>query len=273
MKDLLSISSIPIEASIEASKAIMKIYEGEFERIEKKDGSPVTIADFTSSEILRDHLKQTSLPITGEEREKAPFEIRKDWSRSWCIDPLDGTKEFIKRNGEFVINIALLEGQKTILGLIASPVNEKIILGGPEFGAYEFSFIEARNPEKWKKLEALKPITDPITVISSRSHYTGDILSLIHNIEEKYNKFESIKMGSALKFFYLVNGKADIYPRFAPTMEWDIAAGQAIFEAIGGEIINIKTGKPLEYNKENLMNPYFIAYNKYVPKNIVFSED
>jgi 3'(2'), 5'-bisphosphate nucleotidase len=273
MEKLISISKIPIEAAIEASKAIMKIYQGEFERVEKEDGSPVTIADLTSSKILREYLKQTDLPITGEEQEKAPYESRKTWDKSWCIDPLDGTKEFIKRNGEFVINIALLKEQKSIFGIIASPVQERIILGGPELGAYEFSFDDANNPEKWKNLQGLKPITDPITVISSRSHYTGDILSLIHSIEENYNKFESIKMGSALKFFHLVNGEADVYPRFAPTMEWDIAAGQAIFEALGGEIINIKTGQPLIYNKENLLNPYFIAYNKHVPKNIVFSED
>ncbi len=273
MENLISISKIPVEAAIEASKAIMKIYQGEFERVEKEDGSPVTIADLTSSKILREHLNKTHLPITGEEQEKAPFESRKMWDKSWCIDPLDGTKEFIKRNGEFVINIALLEGQVSTFGLIASPVQRRIILGGPKFGAYEFSFDEAEKYEKWKKLDSLKPIADPITVISSRSHYTGDILSLIHSIEENYNKFESIKMGSALKFFHLVNGKADVYPRFAPTMEWDIAAGQAIFEAIGGEIINIKTGESLRYNKENLLNPFFIAYNKHVPKTIVFSED
>lgn len=273
MKEVLSISSIPIRAAIEASRAIMEIYEGEFERVEKKDGSPVTIADITSSEILREHLKETSIPITGEERKKAPFDVRKVWTKSWCIDPLDGTKEFIKRNGEFVINIALLQGNKASFGLIASPVQQKIILGGPQFGAYAFSFVDAEHPDKWEKLEALQPIQDPITVISSRSHYTGDILSLIHSIEENYNKFESIKMGSALKFFHLVTGKADVYPRFAPTMEWDIAAGQAVFEAIGGEIIDIQTGKPLEYNKKNLMNPFFIAYNKHVPKTIVFSEN
>lgn len=271
MNELFSISTIPVQAAIEASHAILEIYKDEFKRIEKEDGSPVTIADFTSSNILREHLKETNIPVTGEEREKAPFDIRKNWKKSWCIDPLDGTKEFIKKNDEFVINIALIEGQKAIFGLIASPVQKKIILGGPNYGAYSFSFEDANYPDKWRKLKPLQPIVKPITIISSRSNYTGDILSLIHRIEENYTTFKSIKMGSALKFFHLVNGKADVYPRFAPTMEWDIAAGQAIFEAIGGQIINIANGEPLHYNKSNLKNPYFIAYNKHVPKNIVFS--
>lgn len=273
MEQLTAIAHIPIKASILASQAIMDIYKGDFKRIEKADGSPVTIADFTSSEILREQLRKTNLPITGEEKEKAPYEVRKTWKQCWCIDPLDGTKEFIKKNGEFVINISLIEDHKAIFGLIASPVQEKLIFGGPTFGAFTCSFQNAEHPDKWEKLPSLKDVELPLTVISSRSHYTGDILSLIHRIEENYNKFESIKMGSALKFFHLVNGKADVYPRFAPTMEWDIAAGQAIFEAVGGEILDIKTGSPLRYNKENLMNPYFIAYNKFVPKKIILDSD
>lgn len=270
---LIEISKLPIQASIHASRAIMDIYKGDFKRIEKADGSPVTIADFTSSEILREQLRKTNLPITGEEKEKAPYEERKTWKQCWCIDPLDGTKEFIKKNGEFVINISLIEDHKATFGLIASPVQERIIFGGPAFGAFTCNFQNAENPDNWEKLSSLKNVELPLTVISSRSHYTGDILSLIHRIEENYNKFESIKMGSALKFFHLVNGAADVYPRFAPTMEWDIAAGQAIFEAVGGEILDIKTGLPLRYNKEDLMNPYFIAYNKYVPKKVILDSE
>lgn len=264
-----SLVQIALKAAIEASQKIMEIYQGDFERIEKEDGSPVTKADFASSTILREYLKTTGLPITGEEREKAPFAERQKWTKSWCIDPLDGTKEFIKKNGEFVVNISLIENHSAIFGLIASPVQEKIIFGGPEMGAFACSFDEALEQHKWKRIGPLQEIQLPLTVISSRSHYTGDILTLIHRIEDHYSKFESIKMGSALKFFHLVNGKADVYPRFAPTMEWDISAGQAIFEAVGGAIIDINTGKSLTYNKENLLNPYFIAYNKYVPHRII----
>ena len=267
---LFEFAKSPLEAAIEASSAIMEIYETNFERIEKSDGSPVTKADLTSSKILHKHLRQTDIPITGEEQEKAPFEERQKWKKSWCIDPLDGTKEFIKKNGEFVINIALIEDQKATFGIIASPVNSSIILGGPDYGAYMLHFKDIDQPSQWKKLNPISPIADPITIISSRSHYTGDILPLIHRIEDQFSKFESIKMGSALKFFHLVQGQADVYPRFAPTMEWDIAAGHAIFEAVGGKIIDLNTGKTMRYNKENLTNPYFIAYNEHIPKEVIY---
>jgi 3'(2'), 5'-bisphosphate nucleotidase len=264
-KSIREISERPISAAIAASKAVMDIYSQDFERIEKEDGSPLTVADLESSRIIREHLEKTNIPITGEEVLKEPYSKRKDWHQSWCIDPLDGTKEFIKKNGEFVINIALIEKQHAIFGLIASPVKEEIMIGGPSFGAYHFKFDDAFKPEKWKALPELKSINKPIQLISSRSHYSGDLLSLVEFIEEKYGKVKSKQMGSALKFFDLVQGKSDIYPRFAPTMEWDIAAGQAIYEAIGGEVLQRGNGLPLVYNKENLKNPYFVASKKVIP--------
>ena len=259
------ISKKPILAAIEASKAIMEIYVQDFEKIEKADGSPVTAADLKSSKIIRKHLKETNIPITGEEVVKEPYSVRKKWKHSWCIDPLDGTKEFIKKNGEFVINIALIDNQKAIFGLIASPVKEEIMIGGPSFGAYQFNFANALEPDKWAKLPQLTSLNKPIQLISSRSHYSGDLLSLVDFIEENYGKVSSQQMGSALKFFDLVKGVSDIYPRFAPTMEWDIAAGQAIYEAVGGEVLQRGNGLPLIYNKENLKNPYFVASKKIIP--------
>lgn len=262
------ISKKPILAAIAASKAIMKIYVQNYEKIEKADGSPVTAADLESSKIIRKHLQETNIPITGEEVVKEPYSVRKKWHQSWCIDPLDGTKEFIKKNGEFVINIALIENQKAIFGLIASPVKEEIMIGGSSFGAYHFTFDNAFNPDKWTDLPQLKDLNEPIQLISSRSHYSGDLLSLVDFIEENYGKVSSKQMGSALKFFDLVKGVADIYPRFAPTMEWDIAAGQAIYEAVGGEVLQRGNGLPLIYNKENLKNPYFVASKKIIPINL-----
>lgn len=262
---ILDISEQAILAAIAASKAIMEIYVQDFERIEKKDGSPLTIADLESSRIIREHLDRTNIPITGEEVLKEPYSVRKNWKQSWCIDPLDGTKEFIKKNGEFVVNIALIENQKATFGLIASPVKEEIIIGGPEFAAYHFHFKNSSKPEKWTKLPELTEINKPVQIISSRSHYSGDLLSLVDFIEENYGKATSKQMGSALKFFDLALGNSDIYPRFAPTMEWDIAAGQAIYEAIGGEVLQRGTGKPLVYNKENLKNPFFVASKKIIP--------
>lgn len=250
---------LTIQAALEASKVIMEIYAGDFERIEKEDGSPVTIADLSSSEIIAKYLKRTNIPITGEEIEKEPYSIRSTWSKVWCVDPLDGTKEFIKKNGEFVINIGLIEDGKPIYGLIASPVNQQIILGNKESGAYQTSYADAMNPEKWRKLDPLSDVNSPVHIIASRSHYSGNLLKLADYIESSYGEIRSTAMGSALKFFELVNGTADVYPRFAPTMEWDIAAGQAIYEALGGEVIQVDTGKPLVYNKKDLKNPYFVA--------------
>ena len=262
---IFEISKEPISATIAASKAIMDIYVQDFKKIEKDDGSPLTAADLESSKIIRFHLSKTNIPITGEEVIKEPYSERKNWSQSWCIDPLDGTKEFIKKNGEFVINIALIENHKAVFGLIASPVKEEIMIGGPSFGAYHFSFSNAFNAEKWSKLPKLNTLNKPIQLISSRSHYSGDLLSLVNFIEENYGKVTSKQMGSALKFFDLVQGTSDIYPRFAPTMEWDIAAGQAIYEAVGGEVLQRGSALPLVYNKENLKNPYFVASKKVIP--------
>lgn len=251
--------SLTIRAALEASKVIMDIYAGEFERIEKDDGSPVTIADLSSSKIIAEHLSQTNIPITGEEIEKEPFSVRSKWKKVWCVDPLDGTKEFIKKNGEFVINIALIEDGQPVYGLIASPVNRQIILGNKKHGAYQTSYEDALHPEKWRKLDMLSTINSPVHIIASRSHYSGNLLKLAEYIESEHGEIQSTAMGSALKFFELVNGTADVYPRFAPTMEWDIAAGQAIYEALGGEVIQVETGKPLTYNKKDLKNPYFVA--------------
>ena len=251
-----------IVAAIEASQAIMEIYATDFSTDLKGDGSPVTIADLTSSEIIARHLELTSIPITGEERLKEPYSVRKEWEECWCVDPLDGTKEFVRKNGEFVVSIGLIKDQQPFFGVIASPVSQHLIVGGEEIGAYMFSFDELESPEKWKKLPLISTVNVPVVVISSRSHYSGNLLSIIQNIENKHGEVASARMGSALKFFDLVQGKADVYPRLAPTMEWDIAAGHAIYKSVGGEVLSLETNKPLIYNKESLFNPFFIASKK-----------
>lgn len=251
-----------IAAAIKASDAIMEIYATDFSMHLKGDGSPVTLADLTSSDIISSYLLPTSIPITGEETLKKPYIERKEWDECWCVDPLDGTKEFVRKNGEFVVCIGLIKNQQPHFGVIASPVSRRIIIGGEDIGAYIFSFDEFEHPEKWKKLAHISTINKPVVVISSRSHYSGDLLSIIQNIEKKYGEIASARMGSALKFFDLTQGKADIYPRLAPTMEWDIAAGHAIYKAVGGEVLNLETNLPLTYNKESLFNPYFIASKK-----------
>lgn len=248
-----------ISAAIAASEAIMAIYQQNFESQDKADGSPVTAADLAASACIEEILAPLGIPLTGEESDKAPYNERKHWQQCWCIDPLDGTKEFIKRNGEFAVNIALIENGKPIFGLIASPVQEEILLGSKETGVFIFGFNDADYRENWKQIFSTERLNQPVVMACSRSHHSGPVLQIIHQLQTNDQNIAFIKKGSALKFFDLAKGAADIYPRFAPTMEWDIAAGQAVLEALGGEVVHAETGEPLRYNKANLVNPYFIA--------------
>lgn len=253
---------LALEAAIAASKEIMRIYENDFETIIKEDGSPLTVADLASSSIIQGFLEKTGIPVTGEETEKSDFVNRAEWSECWCVDPLDGTKEFISRNGEFAVNIALIRDGKPIFGIITAPVEQQFILGSKEIGVFIAHFDEVLVPSKWRKIEPTEKMNDPIVMVGSRSHKGGEMNQLLHKIEKISPNYESLCKGSSLKFFDLAEGRVDVYPRFAPTMEWDIASGQAILEALGGKVLDINTEEPLTYNKSNLLNPYFIAYTK-----------
>jgi 3'(2'), 5'-bisphosphate nucleotidase len=253
---------LAIQAAVAAAKVIMEIYQHDFSVIEKNDGSPVTKADLAASACIEEILAPLGIPITGEESDKAPFEERQHWEQCWCVDPLDGTKEFVKRNGEFAINIALIENGKPIFGLIASPVQAEILIGSKEIGVFVLHFNDVNQIENWQQLGIPEKINEPLVMTCSRSHHSGPVLQIINALKEKGHELDYIKKGSALKFFDLATGRADIYPRFAPTMEWDIAAGQAILEALEGEVVHAETGEPLRYNKANLVNPYFVARTK-----------
>lgn len=250
-----------IKAAIHASSVISKIYQKPVTPIMKEDGSPVTKADLASSKIIAEHLLKTDIPITGEEREKQDFETRSQWTENWCVDPLDGTRMFLKRNGEFSVNIAHIVDQKPAFGIIASPVNKELIVGGADYGCFLIQFDDFDFPEKWKPVNPHSTPNDPLKIICSRSYEASNGGTDF----ESYTKdraHEYIRRGSAIKFFNLALGSADIYPRFAPTMEWDIAAGHAILNALGGTIVNAHTNEPLAYNKESLYNPHFIAKTK-----------
>jgi len=249
-------------AAVEASHKIMEIYNHDFEAIIKEDGSPLTKADLASTTIIQRHLEPLGIPITGEETEKLDYSIRKNWTECWCVDPLDGTKEFIKRNGEFAVNIALIENGVPTFGLIASPVNEEIIFGSKEFGVYISSFENIEKEDNWTKINVPEKVNSPLILTASRSHGSGPMEDFTAELKRISPEIKLKSKGSSLKFFDLAKGEVDIYARFAPTMEWDIASGQAILEALGGNVINVETGKPLEYNKENLLNPFFIAKTK-----------
>ena len=255
-----------IKAAIEASKLLMQFYTDGFSSEIKIDGSPVTEADIASSTLIKQILSETEIPIIDEESEALSYEIRKNWTKCWCVDPLDGTKEFIKKNGEFAVNIALIENQTAIFGLIASPVKEEIILGGKDIGVFVLKFADIDKSENWKEIKYSKQ-RDKINIIASRSHESSKTSVFINQICSKIENYGIIHKGSALKFFDLAQNQASIYPRFAPTMEWDIAAGQAIMEALGGKILDTTKFKALIYNKENLLNPYFVAFSQEFSKD------
>jgi len=254
-------SNIPtvIKALELASKKIMEVYALDFEVEIKGDNSPVTIADKQSSQIIIDGLAKLNIPIISEEEEKLSFEKRKDLPLLWMVDPLDGTKEFIKKNGEFCICVALIKNHKSVLGFLASPTLNKILIGGENLPAFEIPFGEKDIfNDKWKvKIPHLNSGQKVLT--HSRAPFSGTSLKFVRNLEKKYGKLAIIKKGSALKFFDLVKGRANFYTRLAPTMEWDIAAGQAIYESVGGEVVHFTTKAPLTYNKPQLKNPYFLA--------------
>lgn len=249
---------IALQAAVEASAAIVEIYNQPFDIHTKSDGSPVTQADLASSQILVSHLEQTLIPIVCEETQILGYSERKKWTKSWCVDPLDGTKEFIKKNGEFCICIALIEEQKPTFGLICSPLEKQILFGGSDSGVYLWDF--GRDPAMLapKKIEPKTRVIDKLYWIGSRSHL-ADYKLVFNQLTQTFQDVVRLSKGSALKFFDLALQKAEFYPRFAPTMEWDIAAGQAIMEALGGQVIDYSTKQPLRYNKESLYNPHFLA--------------
>lgn len=248
-----------LESVVEASAEIMAIYKEDFDKIIKEDGSPVTKADLASNVVISKHLSKTAIPFITEESVHQPFEERENWSFSWCVDPLDGTKEFIKKNDEFAICIALIHNQKPVLGIIASPVNQNILIGGKDVPAAVVSFDRIHAPDTWNYIEAKQTVNTPLVLAGSRSHHSGTELKFNTEMRETFGEITFVKKGSALKFFDLALGIADVYPRFAPTMEWDIAAGQAIMESLGGQVLHAETNEPLQYNKANLVNPYFVV--------------
>jgi 3'(2'), 5'-bisphosphate nucleotidase len=249
---------VAMRAAVEAANEIMRIYERGFEAEFKTDGSPVTEADLASSKILYSALQETGIPIIGEEKINLPFEERNSWTENWCVDPLDGTKEFLKRNGEFCINIAHVVDGKAVYGIIADPCVGRMIVGGKGKSVYIWNY--AKNPEMtiFEPVNINLVLENAITWIGSRSHESADA-KWVESLTKQFNSIKKIPKGSAIKFFDLAIGEAHIYPRFAPTMEWDIAAGQAILEELGGTVISVESGKPLTYNKESLFNPFFVA--------------
>ena len=251
MDNQQAILDIMIEAALEAGEAILEIYETSFSNTAKNDGSPVTIADQRAEDIILSHLAKTGIPVLAEESAEAG-KIPTLGKRFFCVDPLDGTKEFIKKNGEFTINIALIENGKPILGLISVPTQDKIYFAS-EDGAFKTKIIDNKIGKKEKISVAG---CGDIKLVASRSHGS----ELLKELDIKLPPCEDVSVGSALKFCLLAEGKARLYPRFTNTYEWDSAAGQAILEAAGGVVLTLD-GLPLTYDKakDNYLNPFFVA--------------
>ena len=219
----------------------------------KKDLSPLTIADKASNDIIINELKSLTpnIPILSEEEKNVEFKDRKNWSEFWLVDPLDGTKEFINRNGEFTVNIALIKDNRPTMGVVYAPVPDTTWYGLENFGSFIINMN--KNPEKIHLNKIKRDITK---IVSSRSHANNPKLK---EYMKQFKKYELIKMGSSIKMCLVADGTADCYPRFGPTMEWDTGAAHAVVKYAGGNIYNIETNKELVYNKENLLNPGFIV--------------
>ncbi|WP_423818723.1 3'(2'),5'-bisphosphate nucleotidase CysQ [Salinimicrobium sp. TIG7-5_MAKvit] len=257
---------IAIEAALAAGKVIMEIYESEnFEIQAKEDNSPLTIADKRASEVINEFLLSTNIPLISEENKQIDYRVRKQWEECWIVDPLDGTKEFIKRNGEFTVNIALVSLGKPRLGVIFAPaLNSLYFADVSENKAFKVSLTtdDLNIDDILDKAEEILPSghEDCIRVVGSRSHMNDDTLEYIEELKKKYGKgIEVVSKGSSLKFCLVAEGKAQVYPRFAPTMEWDTAAGQAICEAVGLNCISRETGRTMTYNREDLLNGHFFV--------------
>ena len=271
MPDLRDLLHKAIFAAIKAGDRINEIYDTDFNVIIKSDYTPVTIADQEANQIIEDVLKQTSIPVLGEEGIHHEYELRKNWSLLWIVDPLDGTKEFVKRNGEFTVNIGLSENGVPILGVIFSPVFKDLYFSADGIGAFKIdrhTFIEIKEEIvsmelteilKYSVRLPLQKLPDVFTVVASRSHQNPVLKKYIQEIEKR-EEVKTIYSGSSIKMCWVAEGLAHEYPRFGRTMEWDTCAGHSILKNAGGNIHHPDNGTPLVYNKGNLANPDFIAF-------------
>ncbi|MFE8071098.1 3'(2'),5'-bisphosphate nucleotidase CysQ [Marinobacteraceae bacterium S3BR75-40.1] len=234
----------------EASEKILRIYTTDFHVTYKEDDSPLTAADLASHDIIVQGLRRLTpdIPILSEEQSAIPWSERKHWRTFWLVDPIDGTKEFLHRTGEFTVNIALVHDRKPILGVVTAPALKEAYWGAKGEGAWK----RYRNG-RIRRISVVVP-PEAKRVVASKSHMNEETRAFI----DKLGEHELVQAGSSLKFCQIAEGRADIYPRLGPTCEWDTGAAQAVLEAAGGRVQTVE-GKPLEYGKEDVLNPHFIA--------------
>ncbi|HSO17900.1 MAG TPA: 3'(2'),5'-bisphosphate nucleotidase CysQ [Desulfosarcina sp.] len=265
-----------VKSALAAGRAILGVYESdEFQVEQKADDSPLTLADRRAHAIIKTALADSGVPVLSEEGRDIPFAERRRWPRMWIVDPLDGTKEFIKRNGEFTVNIALAEAGAPTMGVVFVPVADCLYFADRDLGAYRIEAINRAGAEAVDAADNLDPLVEravrlpvprdpdrPFTIMGSRSHATPELEAYVEEMRRQHGTVDFISAGSSLKICRVAEGRADVYPRLGPTMEWDTAAGQAVAVAGGARVVRHDDGRPLAYNKENLLNPWFIVERK-----------
>ncbi len=271
-----------IQTAVKAGDAILDVYRTADVEVEvKADKSPLTLADRRSHQIIAERLASFDIPILSEEGREIPYGERKRWNNYWLIDPLDGTKEFIKKNGEFTVNIALIGDRRPKSGVVFAPDKGLLYFAQDQIGAYKADsaaiaeFLEqevvgsnqkrataiiGEITNRSEKLPIPDPAEKPFTIIGSRSHATPELEAFVEEKRREYGEVDFISAGSSLKLCLVAEGRADIYPRTGPTMEWDTAAGQAVVEFAGGRVLKYDSEEPLDYNKEDLLNPWFVVH-------------
>ncbi|MEW6080090.1 MAG: 3'(2'),5'-bisphosphate nucleotidase CysQ [Thermodesulfobacteriota bacterium] len=272
MDDDFQLLLVSLRAGAEAGQAILDVYHSDFAVEQKEDKTPLTLADRRAHEIITAHLAPTGIPILSEEGRNIPFPERRQWKRLWMVDPLDGTKEFVKRNGEFTVNIALIDNDAPVMGVVLVPVKSLLYFGARGLGAYvieDQSVIDDVGTGNIRSVEEVLaratslpralPPRSTLKIVGSRSHLTDEVRDFVEKMREAHGEVEFTSAGSSLKICLVAAGEADIYPRLGPTMEWDIAAGQAVAENAGARFYCHETGQPMVYNRENMTNPWFIV--------------
>lgn len=264
-KDLLCLA---VGAAVEAGQHIMAVYdapESQWEVERKADDSPLTRADREAHAAIAARLAGTGLPLLSEEGRHQPYDERRPWGRLWVVDPLDGTKEFLKHNGEFTVNIALVDEGRPVAGVVYVPATATLYFGAEGLGAYRLADYRDEATPAWaeltdagRRLPLAEGRTDYVVVVS-RSHLSAETEAFIDEARRAHADVRTVPSGSSIKICLVAEGTADVYPRLAPTMEWDTAAGHAVVRAAGGDIVEAGNGATLRYNKRDLTNPYFIV--------------
>ena len=273
MENMLKVA---VDAAVQAGKAIMDIYRtGDFGVEMKSDNSPLTLADKAAHNVIVESLAATHIPVLSEEGNHDVYDVRKNWEKLWIVDPLDGTKEFVKRTGEFTVNIALIEDCYPVTGVVFVPATRLLYYASKEFGS--FKAILNENWEEEDLVEIKNEVRLPLdsksrklNIVASVSHLSKETEDFADLLKNKYGDTDFVSVGSSIKLCKVAEGSADIYPRLGPTMEWDTAAGQAVAEAAGAKVINWNTLKRFDYNREELLNNWFVvAGNKFGHEELI----